>query len=180
MDNQVTANITTAVDSLVSLINEKKRISMEEAAHSLGLPESIINEWASFLEEEHILGIEYQLTTPILVAVDTREEEESKKSDISDENIERDLLIRKIQFMTSSLDKNKLNPTIKIGSIDDLKKAVNSDLSGDNKLYAQKVYLKIKLDQLLKRLEDKKEDIFRINQELMVLEKRKKAFESNF
>ena len=50
-------NITTAVDSLVELVNRKGRISLEEASKELGIPENIINEWASFLEEENVILI---------------------------------------------------------------------------------------------------------------------------
>jgi len=53
-------NISTAVDSLVELIKEKKRILLEEASKELKIPENIIMEWATFLEEEGILNIDSQ------------------------------------------------------------------------------------------------------------------------
>ena len=179
MNNQASVNITTAVDSLVSLVNERKRISMEEAAQNLGLPESIINEWASFLEEEHILGIEYQITTPFLVTVEDSKVKEERSTDAG---IEKDLLIRKIQFMMASLEKYKINPTILIRNKEELLKAIKSgDTSRENKLYIQKMYLQIKLKELLDEVRNNKtEDLFKASQDVMVLEKRKKAFESNF
>ena len=179
MNNQASVNITTAVDSLVSLVNERKRISMEEAAQNLGLPESIINEWASFLEEEHILGIEYKITTPFLVTVEDSKVKEERSTDAG---IEKDLLIRKIQFMMASLEKYKINSTIIIKNKEELVKAINSgDTSRENKLYIQKMYLQIKLKELLDEVRNNKtEDLFRASQDVMVLEKRKKAFESNF
>ncbi len=179
MNNQASVNITTAVDSLVSLVNERKRISMEEAAQTLGLPESIINEWASFLEEEHILGIEYQITTPFLVAAEDSKVKEERSTDAG---IEKDLLIRKIQFMLASLEKFKTNPTMVIRNKEELLKAIKSgDTSRENKLYIQKMYLQIKLKELLDEIRNNKtEDLFKMSQDVMVLEKRKKAFESNF
>ncbi|MBS3153547.1 hypothetical protein J4426_03220 [Candidatus Woesearchaeota archaeon] len=181
MDNQASANITTAVDSLVSLVNSKKRISMEEAAQILGLPESILNEWASFLGEEKILGIEYQLTTPFLVAKNV-EEEATKEERTSSDEIEKDLLVRKIQFMMAALNKYNPRSALKIRNEDDLKRAIKSEsLSKEDRLYLQKAYLQLRLAQLIVRLKEKGgQDIFKINQDIMILEKRKKLFENNF
>ena len=60
-------DIKTAVDSLIELLKKKKRLTLDETSKELGIPTNIINEWATFLEEEKILKIEYKFTTPYLI-----------------------------------------------------------------------------------------------------------------
>ena len=52
-------NIQTGVDRLVALIKEKEKISIDEAAKTLGVSKINIQEWADFLEEEGIIEIKY-------------------------------------------------------------------------------------------------------------------------
>ncbi|MFH1181602.1 MAG: hypothetical protein V1702_01465 [Candidatus Woesearchaeota archaeon] len=59
--------ITTGVDKLVQLIMQKKRISIDEAAKELSVPKVLIEEWADFLEEREVIGIDYKLAKPFLV-----------------------------------------------------------------------------------------------------------------
>lgn len=68
--------ITTDVDALMSLVEEKKRVSFEDASKELDLPLPTIENLSSFLEEERLLDVQYQLTTPYLV---WREAEEAPK-----------------------------------------------------------------------------------------------------
>lgn len=74
--------IRTDVDSLVSLVNEEKRISFRDASRRLGVPISTMKDWANFLEEEEIINIEYKFITPYLVSKDYSKKttEEAKKS----------------------------------------------------------------------------------------------------
>ena len=58
--------IRTGVDNLISLIKNKKEISFDEAANVIGEPVSTIEAWASFLEEEGLVSINYKFTTPYL------------------------------------------------------------------------------------------------------------------
>ncbi|MFT4309907.1 MAG: hypothetical protein ACMXYL_05475 [Candidatus Woesearchaeota archaeon] len=66
--------ITTGVDNLVSLIMDKKRISVAEASKQLGVARELIEEWADFLEERGVIKLEYKFTTPYLIY----KEQESK------------------------------------------------------------------------------------------------------
>lgn len=59
--------ITTDVDALMSLVEEKKRVSFEDASKELDLPLPTIENLSSFLEEGRLLDVQYQLTTPYLV-----------------------------------------------------------------------------------------------------------------
>jgi hypothetical protein len=59
--------ITTGVDSLVQLVMQKKRIGIDEASKALSVPKVLIEEWADFLEEREVIGIDYKLAKPFLV-----------------------------------------------------------------------------------------------------------------
>jgi len=93
------ANITTAVDSLVKLVNNKGRISLDSASKELGLPENILNEWATFLDQEGIIHIEYKFTTPFLMSKSSGEKKES--------TVDYEMILRKLQVMEAHLEKAK-------------------------------------------------------------------------
>ncbi len=59
--------IRTGVDSLIKLLYEKKRLSLEETSKALGLPKERLEDWARVLEGEGILKIEYAFTKTYLV-----------------------------------------------------------------------------------------------------------------
>lgn len=61
--------VKTEADLLMKLLEDVKEISMAEAAKKLGVPQATLEAWATFLEEEGLLSIKYQLTTPYLVYV---------------------------------------------------------------------------------------------------------------
>lgn len=67
--------ISTGVDSLIKLIEEKKRVELTMAAKLLGLPPATVEDWAHVLEEEKIIRIEYKLTEVNLVWVSPGAEE---------------------------------------------------------------------------------------------------------
>ncbi len=53
--------ISTGVDSLIKLIEERKKIELNMAAKLVGIPASTIEDWAHVLEDEGIIKIEYRL-----------------------------------------------------------------------------------------------------------------------
>ncbi len=110
-------NITTAIDSLVELIKNKKKLTLDQASTELGIPPNIINEWATFLEEEGVLQIEYKFTTPYL---STKE----KSFPLKEENLKQrlDLASRKLEFMLTTLSKFKIEIKEKINDIEDVRK----------------------------------------------------------
>ena len=63
--------IETGVDKLLKLIERKTKLTIEEAAKTLGVSTNVIQEWADFLEEEGIVSIEYTLTHTYLVDLRT-------------------------------------------------------------------------------------------------------------
>jgi len=135
-------NITTAVDSLVKLVNDKKRISVEDASKELGIPMNILNEWAGFLDQEKIIHIEYKFTTPYLTTVKETKKETQDKSEGSKDTI--DLVIRRLGVTLNFIEKS--NPKTdrqrkqksflmrKIGEVIELAKKGKVDKEGLKKL----------------------------------------------
>ncbi|MBI4441373.1 hypothetical protein HY639_04340 [Candidatus Woesearchaeota archaeon] len=58
--------ITTDVDALMALVERQKKISLDDAAKQLNQSPQAIENLATFLEEEKLLEIKYQFTTPYL------------------------------------------------------------------------------------------------------------------
>jgi len=59
--------ITTGVDKLVKLVQQNRRISVDDASKILSMPKSLVEEWADFLEEKEVIGIDYKFAKPYLV-----------------------------------------------------------------------------------------------------------------
>ncbi len=95
--------LKTGVDRLVSLVKEKKRISVPQAAKELGVSPVVVEEWADFLEEDGIISIDYKFATPWLI------ERKLKKGDIEKKvkefNGKKDIIVRKSESLLGFLDK---------------------------------------------------------------------------
>ncbi|MBW2996250.1 hypothetical protein KY332_03045 [Candidatus Woesearchaeota archaeon] len=123
--------IQTEVDSLVSLIQGEERISVKDAARKLGVPASTVSEWASFLEEEGVINIEYKFTTPFLVKKKFNAEQIEKiKSSVVEE---KDLFDRKSESTLTYLNKLEQEIDTLKDLCDDLGKNFKSRLSSSKK-----------------------------------------------
>ncbi len=69
--------INTAADLLMNLLQDVKEISLADAAKTLGVPAVTLENWANFLEEEHMLQVKYKFTTPYLVLIPQQEKKQS-------------------------------------------------------------------------------------------------------
>ena len=178
-------NITTAVDSLVELVNRKGRISLEEASKELGIPENIINEWASFLEEENVILIEYKFTTPFLVATATK-----IIIDIKELEREIEIITRKLEYMLSYLEKQEIQHKMDIEELKDIKELIIKEASIFNQkrvngdiVYAQKFILQYQVKSILNKIKKiKRPDLVIINElkdKLEIILKRKEIFDHN-
>ncbi len=58
--------VKTRADELLKLVKQRGEISFEDAAKALNVSVSTIESWANFLEEEKILSIKYNFTTPFI------------------------------------------------------------------------------------------------------------------
>ena len=96
--------LKTGVDRLVSLIKEKKRISVPQAARELGVSPVVVEEWADFLEEESIISIDYKLATLWLI------ERKLTKKDVEEKvksfHGKKEIIVRKAESLSSFLDKD--------------------------------------------------------------------------
>ena len=58
--------ITTGVDELLTYLQGKDRVAMQDAAVFLNVSIDTLQAWVDFLVEEKILGIEYKFTKPFI------------------------------------------------------------------------------------------------------------------
>ena len=131
------ANITTAVDSLVKLVNKEGKIGLEEASKKLGLPTNVLNEWATFLDQEKIIHIEYKFTTPFLISI----KKENKKT-----KVDYELILRKLEFMQAYLTKAQPKDSKKQKQKEFLLKQINKSIE----ITKKKKITKEELEKLLK------------------------------
>ncbi|MBN2566634.1 hypothetical protein JXB02_00940 [Candidatus Woesearchaeota archaeon] len=94
--------IETGVDRLVSLVNKRKKISIQDAAKQLGLSVPVIEEWADFLEEEGIISLEYKFATTYLVERKLTKKEVEKKA--KEFHGKKDAFVRKAETTLSSIE----------------------------------------------------------------------------
>jgi hypothetical protein len=70
--------LKTSADDLYELVRLKQKISVEDAAQILKMPNNTVQALVDFLVEENIFGIEYKFTTPYIYI----SQEKEKKIDI--------------------------------------------------------------------------------------------------
>ncbi len=127
--------IQTEVDSLVSLVQVENKISVKDAAKKLGVPASTVSEWASFLEEEGVINIEYKFTTPFLVKKKLSTEQiEQLKGKVKEE---KDLFDRKSNSTLTYLNKLEDEVDTLKEIFDDLGKNFKSKLSTAKKEFKE-------------------------------------------
>lgn len=61
------ANIETGVDKLVKIVAKEKRIALVDAAKQLGVEQTVVQEWADFLEQEGLVELQYSLSKVFIV-----------------------------------------------------------------------------------------------------------------
>src|SRR3989338_4335793 len=153
--------ITTGVDRLVQLVKEKKKISIDEAAKKLSVPKVLVEEWADFLEEKDIVGVEYKFAVAYLVYKELgRQELKQKTRALSDkkEGFERRInsvmdylehesggipkLKKEFEKLSRDIDskaKHAKKELELLGKYDEMKKAVETQILEQEKQFdAQK------------------------------------------
>lgn len=170
-------DIETAVDSLVRLVKDKKLIALDDAAKLLGVPENIVNEWASFLEEDKILKIEYKMTKPYLKTAEDIVKITQEKEDIANE---KENMVRKLNYMLAAIQRRPLKPTLPIKTIEDVKKVLkDKSMTNDDMLNAQKFILEKGIKDLVAILQSINDiqKLREVAKQFEDLEKRKAIFE---
>jgi hypothetical protein len=129
MDNPI---LKTSADDLYELVRSRKKLSVEEAAKILKIPDNIVQALVDFLVEEKIFGIEYKFTTPYIYI----SQEKLKKIDLL-EKIEKKLVTKDEFFQKAG----KWN--ISIEKINDLwKKYIKENFDSIKKDFYIKANLK--------------------------------------
>ena len=59
--------LETGVDKLISLVNQRGQIELEEAANELEVSINVIKDWVRFLEDEKVIKFNYNLTKTMIV-----------------------------------------------------------------------------------------------------------------
>ena len=146
--------IETGVDKLVKLVNEKGKISSFDAAKELGVSNTVVMEWADFLEEEGIISIEYKFTKPFLIPRKLGKKEVQEKA--KEFSGKKDVFVRKAEVSLNFLDREaaKLNSVKE--EFDKIKKELGFDLGNvKNELEELEKYERLKID-LDKQIENQK------------------------
>ena len=81
--------LTTGVDALVDLVNERGTLSFQDASVALKVPMATIEAWAGFLEEEGLLKVTYSFTKPFLVAMSGKAKPGGEPTEIKMRHVER-------------------------------------------------------------------------------------------
>ncbi len=113
--------IETGVDKLVELVNGQKKVSLDEAAKELGVSKTVVQEWAEFLEEEGLIGIEYTLSRTYLVEKKLSKKDVQKKTKEYDQK--KEAFVRRVDTTLKQLEKET-------AGFEDIKRAYD-DLKGD-------------------------------------------------
>jgi len=85
--------LKTSADDLYELVRSRKKISVEDVAKILRIPNNIVQALVDFLVEEKIFGIEYKFTTPYVYI----SQEKKGKIDLS-EKLEKKLVTKEEFF----------------------------------------------------------------------------------
>lgn len=170
--------IETGVDKLVKLVEERKRVSVADAAKELRVLVPVIEEWAEFLEEEGLLGIEYKLATTYLVVRKlTKKDIEKKEADFQKH---KDLFVRKVKTALVNLDQETISlDEIKerfeelkqkmesrashvkdeleqLEKYDDIKKNIDAEMAKQEELFHQKI---LELHKVVEREQRRFKDV---------------------
>ena len=94
--------LTTSADELFELVKKKGKISVEELAKMLRMPQKTVQGLVDFLVEEKILGLEYKFTVPYVYI----SKEEIKKPSIAGKQAPEKRLVTKEDFYEKAKQKN--------------------------------------------------------------------------
>ena len=123
--------IETGVDKLVELLKSKGKMSFRDAAKELGVGIEVIAEWADFLNEEGILGVEYKFTTPYLIERRISKADLDKK--VREFEDKKDIFVRKAEGTVSVLQREAGNMKRIQKEFELLKKDLGIDLDSVRK-----------------------------------------------
>lgn len=122
----VMKKIETGVDKLVKLIEEKKRISVDQAAKILGVSTVLVQEWADFLEEDGLISVDYSLSKVWLSEKKLSQKElERKNKELANH---KEAFLRKVETTLKTLEKDTIGFEKMKKEFDDLKRSIGGEI----------------------------------------------------
>ncbi len=167
--------ITTEADRLLALLQQRREISIEEAAKVLTMSVRTVESYANFFEEEGLIGINYKFTTPFLTIKEvkttapeikfTLEPEKKSVGGIFLRRIGEDFNILKLKLRSGELYLLKEKYPEMIKNLREILKGSESGLSvkNTNELQFKLNEVNVKLDEAIRSLNEDKADVARSN-----------------
>ncbi|RME31239.1 hypothetical protein D6789_03345, partial [Candidatus Woesearchaeota archaeon] len=97
--------------------NEQKKLTLQEASKILGVSTTVVQEWAEFLEEEGLIGIEYSLSKTYLVHKALSKGDVKAKA--KEYERKKEVFVRKVDTALQQLEKET-------AGFEEIKQAYNS------------------------------------------------------
>ena len=98
--------IRTRADELLKLVKQKGELSFEDAAKALNVSSSTVESWANFLEEEKILSIKYNFTTPFITVFHEKIKAGSEEDTLEKDSLKKETTEKK-EFNKAALIKEE-------------------------------------------------------------------------
>src|SRR3989338_1310388 len=160
--------IETGADRLISLIEKKKEISITEAAKILTMPKVVVEEWASFLEEEGVITIEYKFSNAILKLRKVSEKDMQRKT--KEFVGKKEGFVRELESTLGYIDKEMGGLGKMRKEFDELAKEVQQQVQHiEDEFKTLEKFEKLKNDldkEIVTQEQGLKDDVQRINREL--------------
>lgn len=119
-------NIETGVDRLISLIQRKRNIDLDKAANELGISESVIREWAEFLEEEGMISMDYGLSR--ITLSERKLSKKETESRVQDFHSKKDAFVRKVETTIKALERETEEFNLIKNEFSELQKNVGTEM----------------------------------------------------
>ena len=149
-------NIETGVDKLVSLITERKKVSIDEAAKELGVSKILVQDWADFLEQDGLISIEYSLSKVYLVERKLSKQEVERKT--KEYTNKKESFLRKVETTLQSLDKDTVGFEKMRKEFDKLKQQIGGEIDSVKKDFKELEYYQDLKDNIDKDIEKQKSE----------------------
>ncbi|MCF7865940.1 hypothetical protein K9M18_00710 [Candidatus Woesearchaeota archaeon] len=200
-------NITTGVDRLIKLLNQKNKVTLEEVAIELNLEEETVQEWLELLEKEGLVKITSNLSKTWIESnkiekkivenaageIQSKKEAFARKIEIAIKTLNKDTSgfeeVKREFLSIQSRIKDELDTARKemkeLEQYDKLKKNINKEIEEQQKTYAQftKAYENQIADftkkelQIINRLKKEEDNADKLEKSVNELLKTKKAAE---
>ncbi|MCD6464632.1 hypothetical protein J7L02_03880 [Candidatus Woesearchaeota archaeon] len=159
----VSERLLTGVDQLLSLVQSKGKISIEDAARELGVGKTIVQEWAEFLEEEGLVKLEYKLSKVFITSKIHKKLTESKVKEL---NLKKQAFLAKVETAIQNIEEEARSLSKALEELGNAKEIFGSKLASIKKeLEELEEYHKLKRELAID-IEKEKEHLTKMLQAL--------------